>query len=418
MVLPSTNTRDYLASFKHARQPFVRKNLPGARFPARAHDGCRDPSASDKLRDMNEAWGRPPWNVAVTIPTVPLPSETRVVIVGAGFAGLSTAWQLARRGLRPVVLEESCIGAGASGHSGAIALEGTAIGLLDDADHCLDSLAHAVRDAEIACDLVLDGCWEVTHVPPAEHVAPRWRDGDGTLTVSDTVPGGTMDAGKFLAGLARAVLAAGGSIHEGRRVERIDLGPRPSVRTAAGTITADHVVVATNAYLPTLLPLGVDLRPALTLAIATAPLDAAARDAVGMRLPFYTVDLPYLWGRPVHDGSLIVGSGLVFPSGSDVRETRADGADADAIFGRLEVRVRGLHPALADVAIVRRWGGPIAFIPSRAPILSAHPDDPRVVVTGGCAGHGVALSSRIGELAAEYVATGRALPEWGALEAD
>lgn len=368
--------------------------------------------------DMNEAWGRPPWNVDVTIPTVPLPSDTHVVVVGAGFAGLATAWQLARRGLRPVVLESDCIGAGASGHSGAIVLEGTAIGLLEDADHCLDSLAHTVRDAGIACDLVLDGCWEVTHVPSAGGSGPRWRDGDGTLTVAETVPGGTVDAGKLLAGLARAILAAGGAIHERRRVERVDLGPRPSVRTAAGLLVADHVVVATNAYLPTLLPLGVDLRPVLTLAIATAPLDDATRDAVGMRWPFYTVDLPYLWGRPVHDGSLIVGSGIVFPSGSDVRETRADGPDAEAIFGRLEVRTRGLHPALRDVPIVRRWGGPIAFIPSRAPILSPHPDDPRVVVTGGCAGHGVALSFRIGELVAEYLTSGRPLPKWGALSTD
>ena len=381
------------------------------------NDGCRDPSASDKLRDMNEAWGRPPWNVDVTIPTVVPPSDAHVVVVGAGFAGLATAWQLARRGLRPVVLESDCIGAGASGHSGAIALEGTAIGLLEDADHCLDSLAHTVRDAGIACDLVLDGCWEVTHVPPATGSDALWRDGDGTLTVAETVPGGTVDAGRLLAGLARAILAAGGTIHEGRRVERIDLGPRPSVRTSAGLLVADHVVVATNAYLPTLLPLGVDLRPVLTLAIATAPLDDATREAVGMRLPFYTVDLPYLWGRPVRDGSLIVGSGLVFPSGSDVRETRADGADAEAIFGRLDVRTRGLHPALRDVPIVQRWGGPIAFIPSRAPILSPHPDDPRVVVTGGCAGHGVALSFRIGELVAEYLTAGSALPHWGALTA-
>jgi glycine/D-amino acid oxidase-like deaminating enzyme len=70
------------------------------------------------------------------------------------------------------------------------------------------------------------------------------------------------------------------------------------------------------------------------------------------------------------------------------------------------------------VAIVRRWGGPIAFIPSRAPILSPHPDDPRVVITGGCAGHGVALSFRIGELVAEYLTTGCALPNWGALRRD
>jgi glycine/D-amino acid oxidase-like deaminating enzyme len=173
-------------------------------------------------------------------------------------------------------------------------------------------------------------------------------------------------------------------------------------------------VVATNAYLPTLLALDVDLRPALTLALATAPLDPATREAVGLRLPFYTVDLPYLWGRTL-DSRFVFGSGLVFPPGNDVRETRADSEEARAIFARLESRVRGFHPALADVGIERRWGGPISFVPSRAPILTEHRDDPHVVVTGGCAGHGVALSFRIGELVAEHLVDGRSLPDWGTL---
>jgi glycine/D-amino acid oxidase-like deaminating enzyme len=359
---------------------------------------------------MAEPWGRAPWHVAVAIPPAAPPPRVDVAVVGAGFAGLATAYELARRGVSVAVLEAERIGAGASGHSGAIALEGTAVGLLPDAERCLDSLARIVRDAGIECDLRLDGCWEVEHRPDG-----RWRDGDTGLAIADTVPGGTIDAGAILDGLARAVLAAGGTIHEQHRVVRVALGERV-LRTVHGDVAAGRIVVATNAYLPTLLALGVDLRPALTLALATVPLDAATREAIGLRLPFYTVDLPYLWARTLADGRLVFGSGLVFPSGDDVRETRTDGEEGRAIFARLEARVRGLHPALAAVAVDRRWGGPISFVPSRAPIISPHPDDPQVVVTGGCAGHGVALSFRIGELVAEHVVDGRPLPAWGALE--
>jgi glycine/D-amino acid oxidase-like deaminating enzyme len=362
---------------------------------------------------MAEPWGGPPWRIEVAIPEGPPPTHVEVAVVGGGFAGLATAWQLARRGLGVAVLEATRIGAGASGRSGAIALEGTAVGLLDDADHCLESLARTVAEARIACGLVLDGCWEVEHRRQGDG---PWRDGDAVLCVSDTVPGGTLDAGAVLAGLARAILACGGTIHEGYRVEALEHGTRRMLRSTRGDVLADCVVVATNAYLPTLLALPVDLRPALTLALATAPLDRAALDGLGLRLPFYTADLPYLWGRTLAEGRVVFGSGLVFPPARDVRETRADGEEGQAIFARLEARVRGFHPALARVTIESRWGGPIAFVPSRAPILTPHPDDPRVVVTGGCAGHGVALSFRLAELVAEHLTSGRPLPPWGGLD--
>ncbi len=357
---------------------------------------------------MAEPWGRAPWHVDVVIPDAAPPARVDVAVVGAGFAGLAIALELARRRVSVCVVEAQRIGAGASGHSGAIALEGTAVGLLPDADHCLESLARIVHDAGVVCDLRLDGCWELEHRGDG-----AWRDGDSALAIADTVPGGTIDAGAVLGGVARAILAAGGTIHEQCPVEHVDTGTSRGLRTARGTVVADRIVVATNAYLPTLVRLDVDLRPALTLALATAPIDAATREAIGLRLPFYTVDLPYLWGRALGD-CLVFGSGLVFPSGNDVRETRADGDDARAIFVRLEQRVRGLHPALADVVVERRWGGPIAFRPTRAPVLTRHPDDDRIVVTGGCSGHGVALSFRIGELVAAHVVDGRALPSWGA----
>jgi gamma-glutamylputrescine oxidase len=363
---------------------------------------------------MPEPWGETPWRVDVAVPAAPPPATVDVAVIGAGFAGLATAYELTRRGLRPAVFEAGRIGAGASGHSGAVALEGTAVGLLDDAETCLATLDRMTRDAGIDCDLRLGGCWELTHdADPAKK--PLWRDGDKMLFVADTVPGGTIDAGKVLAGLARAILAAGGTIHEEHRIDRMALDGSRVLHARDVRIAAGAVVVAVNAFLPTLLRLPVDLRPVVTLAIATGPLAPTTLDAIGMaeRRPFYTVDLPYLWGRPLGEDRLMVGSGIVFPDGVDVRTTRIDSDEAVAAFERLEGRLRGLHPALAEVAIERRWGGPISFVPSRAPVLSPHTDDPRVVVTGGCAGHGVALSFRIGELIAEHLTSGRALPAWG-----
>jgi glycine/D-amino acid oxidase-like deaminating enzyme len=226
---------------------------------------------------MIEACGRPPWRVDVAIRETPLPAHADVAIVGAGLAGLATAYALVRRGVRPVVLEAG-VGAGASGHSGAIALEGTAVGELEDADTCLESLARTTREAGIDCDLTLDGCWEVSHRTRSEAPEPRWRDGDATLAVTDTVPGGTIDAGAVLAGLARAVLDGGGSIHEHHRVGRIDVSTRRVLRTGHGA-RHERVVVRRTPRRRSCVP--IDLRPALWLAVATVRSTAACA-AIGL----------------------------------------------------------------------------------------------------------------------------------------
>jgi glycine/D-amino acid oxidase-like deaminating enzyme len=132
-------------------------------------------------------------------------------------------------------------------------------------------------------------------------------------------------------------------------------------------------------------------------------------------MPFYTVDLPYLWGRVTAEGRLVFGAGLVFPIDGRVTAVSLAGGDATSSMERLETRVRGLHPALADVPVAARWGGPIAFRRERGPLLGPLPGHPHVIVTGAYAGHGVALSVRVGALVAEALLTGRPLPAWGTL---
>ena len=78
-------------------------------------------------------------------------------------------------------------------------------------------------------------------------------------------------------------------------------------------------------------------------------------------------------------------------------------------------RLPGFHPALADVEITHRWGGPIAFPASRTPVLGRLPDAANVIVSGGCAGHGIALGVRAGQLVADAIVDGTPLPSWGAL---
>jgi len=366
-------------------------------------------------------WGEAPWDVPIALPVLPPPPRCDVLVVGAGFAGLSVAYHVARGGVRVVVMEAEAVGAGASGRTGGLVLEGTAAGPLDQVEHCLATIRDVVAEARIDCDLSLPGCAQVVHAARADGRWPGWRDGDQWIVASGEEPGGTVDPGKLVAGLAIAARGAGAEIYPSTAVQAIapNGGRRYRVRCASGAeINAGSVVVTTNAYAPQLVSLPLTFRSALTLALCTAPFDEAALAHIGLAesKPFYTHDLPYLWGRRVPDGRLVFGAGLIFPSDGDVRTVDLAEPDAVQSMDRLETRVRGLHSLLADVRVTHRWGGPIAFRPGGAPYLSRLPDMPGVIVCAGCAGHGVALSIRVGQLIAAAVLDGARLPDWGALQ--
>ncbi|MEA2626466.1 MAG: gamma-glutamylputrescine oxidase, partial [Candidatus Binatota bacterium] len=294
---------------------------------------------------------------------MPLLERADVAVAGGGFTGLSAALALARGGARVVLLEAARIGAGASGRTGGLVLEGTAAGPLPDADRCVAGLAELVASTGIDCDLRLDGCLELRHDP----VRGFWRDGSAYLDVEQSVEGGTLDPGALVAGLARAAVDAGAQVHEETPVTAVEAGSPLVVRSGDRAVRAGAVVVALNAYVSPLPPSRRSVHPALTMAVATEPLDDAAAHALGAaaELPFYTVDLPYLWGRRLASGGMVFGSGLAFDATDDLTRISLTGEDPVNALERLIARVRDLHPALARTRIAHRWAGPIAFTDDR-----------------------------------------------------
>jgi glycine/D-amino acid oxidase-like deaminating enzyme len=404
-------------------------------------------SRSPKL----ERWGAPPWKISFTPSRHKLPARVDFAIIGGGFTGLAAAAWL--RHLAPgksvAIFEAARIGAGASGRTGGMVLAETAAGNQPGLGDVLAGFKTILEKLKVCCDLELSGAWEIARRQSSANAKRKqspiaWND-SGTLRVVNEVPGGTLDPGKLVSGLARAAQLRGVHICENHRVQHIHWSATPELhlattRGSVQKITAKKILFATNALS---LPQA-DLRgmhPRLTLAVLTSPLNEKALTAIGLseRKPFYTVDFPYLWGRVRRNRSIVWGAGLVQSSDADNLERVDIAAEEPAeAFDRLEARVRHLHPALEKIKFASRWGGPILFRDSWKPVFDWHPqsvatagaqqsgeshnnaprnDAPRnAIVLGAYAGHGVALSSYLGAWAAEVLLDRRKLPHWSALQ--
>lgn len=389
-------------------------------------------NVADAVAARYNCWGTPPWHIDFAPPSHALPESADLAIVGAGFTGLAAAARL--RMLAPektvVVLESSRIGAAASGRTGGIVLSETAAGDLHGLGDVLANFQNILHELDVDGDVQLPGAWEIARSEQAEKSqnghelrgpSPiSWQD-SGCLRVISEVPGGTLDPGKQVSGLARAAVRLGAIILENTEVRQIKWSESPELQFATGKLRAGKVLLAANALSADLTCLRSTIHPKLTLAARTAPLSEQQIAALGLaeRKPFYTVDFPYLWGRLCPDNSIIWGAGLVDPPEmGDLTQVDVNTDHAAKVFGRLESRVHGLHPVLANATFTHLWGGPIAFRASFEPVFSYHPASRNGIVLGIYAGHGVALSVHLGSWAAEVLLGRRDLPEWGQIDTE
>ena len=393
------------------------------------------------MRRKTNPWGAPPWTVNFRPAAHAFPDHVDFAVVGGGFSGLSAAAWLSRLapGKSVLVLESASLGDGASGRTGGMALAETAAGSLQGLGDVLAGYKRILRELRIDSRLTLPGVWELSRSAPAMKPSPiSWSD-SGELKAVRRVPGGTVNPGRVLAGLARAAENAGTQIFEHAEVYALDFSDpvrlqvryRLRGRIHRKEIRAGQVLLATNVFSLDLSGLRAAALPKLTFALATAPLSSAQLKAIGLssRRPFYTVDFPYLWGRLLENNGVIFGAGLVppylgtparFPIGDhstkkrtpDLRRYDVRKGESAARLRWLESRVRHLHPSLASVRITHRWGGPILLTEKMLPVFRRHPRSKRVMILAGFNGHGVALSVYLGQWAARALLARRPLPRW------
>jgi glycine/D-amino acid oxidase-like deaminating enzyme len=363
-------------------------------------------------------WGQPPWTIEFHSEQLDLPEEVEFAVVGGGFTGLAAAAWLRR--LAPntnvALFEATRIGACSSGHTGGMALAETAAGDLPGLGDVLAGFSGILRELNVNCHLTLPGAFEIGRSGILPNSPIAWND-SGKLGVTREVPGGTVDPGKMLGGLAQAASKSGALIFENAPVETLRLDESPTLHIQGKLVRARSVLLATNAESLELSGLVGIAQPKFTLAVATEPLSAQQLSSLGLAegKPFYTSDLPYLWGRVFDGNRVIFGSGLVHLE--DWRELLtlnvAEGQAAE-LLANLKNRVRDLHPALRGVRLNHRWGGPILIADKWRPVFRRHAKHRDVIVLGAYSGHGVAQSVYLGARAAEAMLGKRELPQWEA----
>ena len=205
--------------------------------------------------------------------------------------------------------------------------------------------------------------------------------------------GGHLHPLNYTLGLARAAREAGAVLHEGSPAVEIRRGHPAVVVTPGGRVTADFVVMGTNAFQSGLVPeFSGRIMRAANYIIATEPLSAErAAQVLPQNDALSDANFVLDYYRLSADRRLIYGG-----------EVSYTGREPRGLQARMDAKIASLFPALRGVRIDYRWGGEVAITLNRAPDFGRVGDN--LYYAQGYSGHGMALAGLAGKLMAESVA--------------
>jgi glycine/D-amino acid oxidase-like deaminating enzyme len=325
--------------------------------------------------------------------------DVDVAIVGAGYTGMWTAYYLLERdpSLRVALLEANVVGFGASGRNGgwcsgllpmgldaisAASSRDAAVRLQRAMHDSVTEVGRVVATEGIACDFQRGG-WlnlarsqmqlqrareNIDHLRAYGFSDDDYRllEGDEARTAcgATKVVGGTFSPhcaaihpARLARSLGRIVEARGATILE--HSPALEILPHV-VRTAVGTVRADVVVRATEAFTGSLAGHGRDLVPIYSLMVATEPLGDTFWNSVGLteRATFNDGRHMIIYGQRTADGRLAFGGrGAPYHFGSRMGPAYDQ---HDKVHALLHDTLREMFPMLGDAAITHRWGGAVA----------------------------------------------------------
>jgi glycine/D-amino acid oxidase-like deaminating enzyme len=371
--------------------------------------------------------------------TAPQPPETSslngavaadVVIVGGGYTGLSAALHLSEEGAKVVLLEANEIGFGGAGRNVGLINAGMWV-MPDDVpgvlgpvhgERLLDLLGNApqmvmalIEKHGIACELERNGTLHCAvgadGLKEIEDRARQWQRRGASVTVLDAAEtarrvgsaayagslldlrAGTLQPLAYARGLAAAAIRAGARLHTGSRVtSTAHNGAGWVVKTPGGSVSADWIVVATDAY-------------------STGPWEQVRLEQV--HLPYFN-----LATAPLGDNlcrSILPGREGVWDSKEILSSLRMDKAGR-LVFGSVGAlrntgtavhkgwarrSLKRLFPQIGDVAFEHEWYGKIGMTEDALPRFHKFAD--RVVGFSGYNGRGIAPGTVFGKTLAGLI---------------
>ena len=339
--------------------------------------------------------------------------DTEVCVIGGGIAGLTTAYMLLRAGKRVVLLEADELGGGETGFTTAhffppdnryyriekaFGADGAKV-VADSFAQATDAVESIVAAEDIDCSFRrLDGyLFSLTDSGRAElckESEAAQRAGVDTLDES-RVPGLSFDTGhcvrfpnlaqfhplRYLAGLAQAVVRRGGRIYTQTRA--LDVAAHHHleiVKTSAGEVRADAVVIATNT-------------PFNDRVVMHTKQNGYRTYVLGLRVPRDSVPTILLWDNgdpyyyvrvarpdPAADHDLLIVGGGDHKVGQDEHP--------EPRYARIEAWVRERFPMAG--AVDYRWSGEVMETVDGVAYLGRNPlDDGNIYVITGDSGNGM-----------------------------
>ncbi len=374
------------------------------------------------------------------IPNPSLQGDLKVdiAIIGAGFTGLSTAYNLRKEdpGVSVAVLEAEVVGFGASGRNGGFSmtlfgLEPAVTKALFDQQRTVEAHRYMERSVDYVDELIrehnlqsdywfpgfLRAATTPGYVKRIQHdleiltslgiTGITWIEADEIRKQVNSPRflggwweprSGLLNPAKHVRELKRLAIQLGVRVYEETPVLDIQRNADFSLTTPHGKVSAKKVIFATNAYSHLIPQLKRKQIPAFTHMVVTEPLSQAQLDEIGWKNRQGVEDARNL----VHYFRLTIDNRLTI-GGSDVSLAYGRDMERDMnidTFTRLERDILWLFPHLKGIQITHRWGGPVSVPLQMVPAIG-YLGDQRAMYSLGCVGHGVSMTHLNGRTLAD-----------------
>ncbi|HSE39190.1 MAG TPA: FAD-dependent oxidoreductase [Acidobacteriota bacterium] len=355
--------------------------------------------------------------------------QVDVVVVGAGIAGVTTAYVLSKAGQTVALIEDGCIGSGETGRTTA-----HLVNALDDhyydlvkffgeknAQYAAESHTAAVNFIEkvvtqekIDCDLEKVDGYLFLHPTDTidslkEDLEAAHKSGLTDIELLDRAPIKTFDTGpclhypnqaqfhpmKYLNRLAEIIVESGGRVFTETHAESIN---KEGVKTSTGHhIRANHIVVATNTPVNDRVTMHTKQAPYRTYVVCFQ----VKKGAIPHVLLWDTGDqnekpYPYHYIRlQKYDEA----NDLLIVGGEDHKTGQAD--DFETRFSNLETWTMDCFPMAQKV--LYRWSGQVMEPIDGLAFIGKNPGDDNIYICTGDSGNGMTHGTIAGMLIPDLI---------------